>query len=555
MEALGPPPGVISDAVLQADKSLKPVQTENEAVERTSTAPSKMWEQTLKKITPAIVALRCNSTRAFDGENSNSTVATGFVVDKERGYILTNRHVVTLGPIVAEATFINKEEVSIQPVYRDPIHDFGIFKFDPSKLRFLELAEVELAPSEAFVGCEIRVVGNDAGEKLSILQGTLARLDREAPHYSSRGYNDFNTWYYAAASGTPGGSSGSPVINVHGRAVCLNAGGRRRAASSFYLPLDRVVRALTILQREGHTKNITRGTMQTVFRHRGFDEVNRLGLHSTIEKEVRRSFPESTGMLVVDHVLLEGPAAGKLEPGDVLIKVNGEFCCGFFSLEETLDDSVGGEISVEVSRGSALGKEDGEAEKPSNMISISLSVQDLHSITPSKLLEVGGAIVHTLSYHQALNAHLPVRGVYLAQAGYMFDNANVPSHSIIDAVGNMATPNIEAAERAFSLLRDKQRFPLRYRIINDQHVSRVTSVIFDKTWFKLVMRARDDSTGLWPVVTAPQKDEAGSKDNETAIAPMETTFMQGVAGLASVVERSLVTVTFIWYSMKKPDPG
>ena len=122
------------------------------------------------------------------------------------------------------------------------------------------------------------------------------------------------------------------MINVHGRAVCLNAGGRRRAASSFYLPLDRVVRALKILQQEGHTKNITRGTMQTVFRHRGFDEVNRLGLHSTIEEEVRRTFPESTGMLVVDHVLLEGPAAGKLEPGDVLIKVNGEFCCGFFSL-------------------------------------------------------------------------------------------------------------------------------------------------------------------------------------------------------------------------------
>ena len=49
---------------------------------------------------------------------------------------------------------------------------------------------------------------------------------------------------------------------------------------------------------------------------------------------------------------------------------------------------------------------------------------------------------------------------------------------------------------------------------------------------------------FWPVVTMPQKDEPGSKDAETAIAPMETTFMQGVAGLASVVERSLVTVTF-----------
>ena len=36
-------------------------------------------------------------TRAFDTEGAGSSYATGFIVDKKRGIILTNRHVVTPG--------------------------------------------------------------------------------------------------------------------------------------------------------------------------------------------------------------------------------------------------------------------------------------------------------------------------------------------------------------------------------------------------------------------------------------------------------------------------
>ena len=65
------------------------------------------------------------STRSFDTEVASSGYATGFVVDRERGIILTNRHVVKPGPVVAEAVFLNREEVPVRAVYRDPVHDFG----------------------------------------------------------------------------------------------------------------------------------------------------------------------------------------------------------------------------------------------------------------------------------------------------------------------------------------------------------------------------------------------------------------------------------------------
>ncbi|HLA73834.1 MAG TPA: serine protease, partial [Steroidobacteraceae bacterium] len=128
--------GALRPALAQnAQPQLASQSSATQAALPQSEGESAAWRGTLARVAESVVAIEIDQTRAFDTEWNSSAQATGFVVDAERGLILTNRHVVTPGPVTSEATFLNREEVQLYPVYRDPIHDFGIYRYDPKKLR------------------------------------------------------------------------------------------------------------------------------------------------------------------------------------------------------------------------------------------------------------------------------------------------------------------------------------------------------------------------------------------------------------------------------------
>ncbi|KAF5006006.1 hypothetical protein FDECE_7580 [Fusarium decemcellulare] len=444
---------------------------------------SEAWQRAIEKVVQSVVSVKFAQPYSFDTDFSSTSEATGFIVDAERGYlsyVLTNRHVVGAGPFSGYILLNNQEEVDAHPVYRDPIHDFGFLKFDPKAVKHMKLSSIDLRPDLAKVGVEIKVIGNDGGEKLGILSGFISRLDRNAPMY--KGYMDFNTCYYQANASAAGGSSGSPVVNVDGHGIALQAGGRTDGSTDYFLPLDGPLRALKKLQQN---EPVPRGEIQCVFQLKPFDECRRLGLKPEWETVVRQSFPKDNNMLVAQTVLPQGPSDQKIREGDILIKINGQLVAQFLPLNNVFDDNIGKKLRFLLQR-------DGKD------IEEEIEVQDLNEVTPDRFLSVSGASFHDISYQVAQRYNVPCRGVYMCESGPFHSSRR--NYMSMQSIDYKDTPDLATLIKVVKEIPDRSRIVVAFRYLWDRHTLRTAIISFDGHWFsKMRLFKRNDTTGVWDV--------------------------------------------------------
>ena len=177
----------------------------------------------------------------FGNDKKGAGFGAGFVVDKDRGWIMTNAHVVSRSPARLEVAFFDREFVSARKVYVDPFLDLAIISINEEmKNATVALPELECARLPA-VGLTVGTFGHPNGLKFT---GTRGIISGHTSKYDSE-------MLQTDAPINPG-NSGGPLISLSsGRVVGINTSSMSDSQNSnFAVPMKYACRVLELLREE-----------------------------------------------------------------------------------------------------------------------------------------------------------------------------------------------------------------------------------------------------------------------------------------------------------------
>jgi len=186
-----------------------------------------------------------------EGPRRVNGMGTGVVID-ERGYILTNFHVVD-GVQKIEVTLAGGGDFVAQQISTDPTYDLAVIKIDcPKKLPVIPIG----TSSDLMVGESVIAVGNAYGYENTVTRGIVSALHRSVQVSDAQGYDDL---IQTDASINPG-NSGGPLLNIDGEMIGLNVAVRAGAQGiGFAIPVDKAMRTaakLLSVERENNWHGI-----------------------------------------------------------------------------------------------------------------------------------------------------------------------------------------------------------------------------------------------------------------------------------------------------------
>ena len=243
--------------------------------------------------------------KQFQGAEPPSDVpvrglGSGFIIRPD-GTILTNAHVVADAQEVT-VKLTDRREFKAKVIGSDPQSDVAVLKIDAGNLPTVKLGD----SGAVRVGEWVVAIGSPYGFENTVTSGIVSATSRSLPD------GTYVPFIQTDAAVNPG-NSGGPLFNMKGEVIGINSQIYSRSGGyqglSFAVPINVASNVEDQLVRTG---KVSRGRIGVTIQ-----EVN---------QSLAKSFglKEPTGALV-SSVEKDGPAAkAGVQPGDVILKVNGK---------------------------------------------------------------------------------------------------------------------------------------------------------------------------------------------------------------------------------------
>ena len=234
-------------------------------------------------------------------QRKSQSLGSGVIVDADKGYILTNHHVIAQADTIT-VTLRDARRLEAKVIGTDPESDVAVIQIEADKLTALPLADSDTTR----VGDFVVAIGNPFGLGQTVTSGIVSALGRSG--LGIEGYEDF---IQTDASINPGNSGGA-LVNLHGELVGINtaiiAPGGGNVGIGFAIPV-----------------NMASSLMQQLVE---FGEVRRGLLGVTVQDftpELAEAFdvPITQGALINEVMPDSAAAEAGLESGDIVTSVNG----------------------------------------------------------------------------------------------------------------------------------------------------------------------------------------------------------------------------------------
>ncbi len=402
-------------------------------------AEGKIKAEQIEKLKPAVISIKIKETTAaytapFSGEG------TGFVVDKENGIIMTNRHIASIdAPADFEATFYDGTTADLSFIYNDPTTDFAFLKVDPHLIP-KELPQLKFSRT-ATVGEDVFMIGNNEARSHSVQLGKVSDLYAiEDVQYPQQTYH--------ISLNSRGGSSGSPVFNERGEVIAINYAGTD--ATAFVIPISYALDALESLGKKETPKRYSLGA---TYDHLNVDHASEYYQYpNTHTKQKLAKMPSSRNRIIIVSSILPGtPAAQYLEVGDIIEKVGDiEIGPDLYLMEKMVNQSSGNPVKLTIFRNG-------------NPLEVEVPTFNLNEKKCAKMLIFGKTVFASVDTFMSYRTGMPIGSVCVANnpSGSLFEKLPVVTTEpqvMIKKINNKAITTLGNLLSLLPEIEKKQKF-------------------------------------------------------------------------------------------------